>query len=77
MQVTLQMATSAEVVTVPNADDMDDETFLKHMDKRHTRQGFHFSTKHITDDQIELWRKYHDRLHEIAVPGQFDHEHLR
>lgn len=73
----LQAQTVAtDKVTVPHPDDMDDETFLKHMDHRHTRPGFRHEIRHITDEQIELWRKYHDRLHAIAVPNQFNHEHL-
>jgi len=65
-----------KVVTVPHPDDMTDDQFLQHMDKRHAREGFRHRTKHITPEQVELWRKYHDRLHEIAVPNQYDHEHL-
>lgn len=74
--MTLQMSSPVRLIKVPHPDDMSDEQFLQHMDKRHAREGFRHYTKHITPDQIELWRKYHDRLHQIAVPNQHDHEHL-
>ena len=71
-----------DVVSVPHPEDMDDETFLKHMDKRHR-----WDTK--VDGESVLfpkstwtawcpaYRSFHERLHAIAIPGQYDHEHLR
>ena len=69
-------------VTVPHPEDMDDETFLKHIDKRHRQD-----TKHNGDNVlfpkstwtawVPLYRSWHERLHAISIPGQYDHEHLR
>jgi hypothetical protein len=71
-----------DVVTVPNPEDMDDETFLKHIDKRHRQD-----TKHNGDNVlfpkstwtawVPLYRSWHERLHAISLPGQYDHEHLK
>jgi hypothetical protein len=71
----------AHVVTVPHPDEMDDDQFLKHMDKRH-RQDFNnwwplADFPSITEYQMELWRKFHDRAHRIALPDQYDHIHLQ
>jgi hypothetical protein len=71
-----------EIVTVPHAEDMDDDTFLRHLDKRHRQDTKHDgekvlfppSTRHAW---VPLYRTWHERLHEIALPGQYDHEHLR
>lgn len=74
MSQTLDMPN--KVVKVSHPDDLTDEQFLLHMDKRHAREGFAHHAPHITPEQVELWRKYHDRLHEIAVPNQYDHTHV-
>lgn len=66
-----------DIVEVPDADEMDNETFLKHLEHRHANEckveGF------ISRNAVEAWigpyRVFHDRLHRIAVPGQHDHEH--
>ena len=70
-----------EVTIVPHPEDMDDETFLKHIDKRHRQD-----TKHNGQNVLfprstwtawaPLYRTWHERLHAIAHPFQYDHEHL-
>lgn len=65
-------------VQVPPSSDMDDETFLKHLEYRHADQC-KFETSEVARRAVEQWigayRAYHDRLHKIAVPGQYDHYH--
>jgi hypothetical protein len=54
------------VATVKSADDMDAETFLKHINARHVPIGkmTHFGKSSIPHDEDEhLLRAYHDRLH--------------
>jgi hypothetical protein len=70
---------STEVVEVPSIDDMDDDTFCKHMDLRHAESLSTAGPLSNHPDRAPEWigpyRVFHDRLHDIAVPGQFDHEH--
>ena len=70
----------ADVVIVPSADDMGNETFLKHMDKRHADVVLNgpLWSDEITayDSWVGPYRAFHDGLHAIAHPGQYDHEHL-
>lgn len=65
------------VVEVPPADDMDDETFMLHLEKRH-REECKIET-YLSRHSVSVWlpnyRAFHDRLHKIATPGQHDHEH--
>lgn len=58
---------------------MDDETFRKHYNARHLADAE--MGAELPDDARwvklnELWRAFHRRCHEIAVPGQYDHDHL-
>jgi hypothetical protein len=67
------------MTTVPSIDDMDNETFLKHMDARHAsdfRNGPLSAHPDTADEWVGPYREFHERLHELAVPGQYDHEHL-
>lgn len=64
-----------EVVAIS---DMDNDTFLKHMDARHKGDfvGWPLSTHPDRDDAwIGPYRAFHDRLHDIHH-GQIDHVHL-
>jgi len=66
-------------VEVPDPDDMDDLTFLQHIDKRHadetkTEKLLHRSP-HIQQAWVGPYRAYHDYLHRIN-PGKYDHEHV-
>lgn len=68
-----------DIVIVPNIDTMDNETFLKHMDKRHADQilnGPLSDSPYIVDGWVGPYRAFHENLHNIAHPGQYDHEHL-
>lgn len=69
-----------EVDTVPNARDMDHETFLKHFNARHLEEaklGAPLEERTARQDAvIRAYRAFHRRCHELGVPGQFDHEHI-
>ncbi len=66
-----------EPIIVPSAGEMDNETFLKHLEKRHADQckieGY--ISRHAVDAWIGVYRAFHDRLHMLEHPGQHDHEH--
>lgn len=68
-----------DVVAVPEAIEMDDETFLKHLDARHRHEVQQekslAKSPHIMTAWVSAYRAFHQRLHEIATPGQHDHEH--
>jgi hypothetical protein len=66
-----------DMVEVPAAEDMDDETFIKHLEKRHADEcHIEAPIKHRNGaGWIGVYRAFHDRLHQIATPGQHDHEH--
>lgn len=66
-----------ELVEVPHPDDMDDETFLKHIEARHATEcrieGY--ISRHAVEAWIDTYRVFHDRLHKIETPGQYSHVH--
>lgn len=73
----IKIKAPGEVVSVPKIEEMDDETFLKHLELRHAEeykiQGeMH---RHAIDKWVNMYRIFHERLHRIAMPGQHDHEH--
>jgi hypothetical protein len=67
-----------EVVEVPLAEEMDDETFIKHVEHRHANdvkmEGGTMS-RHAMQAWLPSYRAFHERLHDIARPGQYNHEH--
>jgi hypothetical protein len=69
------------VVEVPIADEMDDETFLKHLERRHADEckfetpGVGMTARRAMDAWLPTYRAFHDRLHKIEQPGQYDHTH--
>lgn len=66
------------MVEVPHADDMDDETFIKHIEHRHAAECKIEETpmaRRAVSAWIGSYRAFHARLHEISVPGQYAHEH--
>lgn len=69
----------SEQVAVPDADSMDDVTFLKHLDKRHshetqTERALH-KHPHIQQAWVGPYRAFHNRQHQIQ-PDEYDHEHV-
>lgn len=67
---------------VPGADDMGNETFIKHINARH-KQDLGLNPKgpdlhyDITQSEglIDTHRAFHRRCHDLALPEQYDHEH--
>jgi hypothetical protein len=68
-------------VEVPHAEDMSDSTFCRHMNLRHEEEmgGASLEWKGPvgggTLATLGAYRRFHERLHEIAVPGFHDHVH--
>lgn len=73
------MTVATEIVIVPAALGMDDETFKKHFVLRHhdSLGGLKGFTPHVRADVLNIYRTFHDKIHETARPGQLDHEHER
>ena len=81
--------TTRRIVTVPAADDMDDKTFIKHFNLRHSgslRGLEHLSLEFLTPYVILCYRTYHDWLHRPdsafahLYPSRkpdLDHDHKR
>lgn len=67
----------AIIVEVPSANDMDDETFLLHLERRHAAEcrieGY--MARNAVEAWVGTYRAFHERLHRIAAPGQHDHVH--
>lgn len=67
-------------VEVPDADDMDDEVFLKHLDKRHahetgTERALH-KFPHIASAWVGTYRAFHDYQHRVNGDEAYDHVHV-
>lgn len=68
-----------EVVEVPLSGEMDDETFLKHLEHRHARECKFEKTpvaRKATSAWLPTYRAFHEQLHKQAIPGQYNHEHV-
>lgn len=68
-----------EVVEVPHADEMDNDVFLMHLDKRHAHEtgvepALH-KLPHIQDAWVGPYRAFHEYQHRTN-PGAYDHEHV-
>lgn len=66
---------SGDIVEVPQVWDMTDEIFLKHLEARHSDEVHLPGTLNAAEAWVNTYRTFHDRLHQIAVPGQYDHVH--
>lgn len=67
-------------VQVPDPDEMDDETFLKHIDKRHshetqTEKKLHKSP-HIAEAWVGAYRAFHEYKHRVSGEDAYDHVHV-
>lgn len=66
-------------VEVPDVYDMEDETFLLHLEKRHANEvplnGDGKAARHAVEAWVGVYRAFHERLHQLSVPGQHDHTH--
>lgn len=69
----------AELPVVVSADEMDDETFLTHFETRHYDQlpGLKGFSDLIwkQPNLIETYRKFHEKIHELIVPGMMEEPH--
>ena len=70
---------SDERVIVPPIEEMDDETFLRHIDARHahetkTERALH-KFPHIAAAWVNGYRAYHSYLHRVKGDDAYDHEH--
>lgn len=67
-----------DIVEVPEAIDMEDEQFIRHLELRHAKEckieGY--MHRHNIPVWINMYRVFHERLHALAAPGQHDHEHV-
>jgi hypothetical protein len=67
-------------VAVPDADEMDDEQFLKHVDKRHGPEMGVETSLLDHPDRSQAWigpyRAYHEYLHRTQGVDTFAHEHV-
>ena len=64
-------------VVVPDADDMDDETLLKHIELRHRDEAKveTYISRRSVSAWIGMYRAFHGTIHRLATPGQYDHVH--
>lgn len=65
-----------ERTLVAAAESMDDETFAKHMEKRHADSlGYIIGLKTVLGDEmlVRMWRLFHGHLHRWRV--DLAHEH--
>lgn len=74
------MTALEEVVLVPHASDMSDEIFIRHLMARHEDEtvaelSLSGPLRCGTIAVMGAYRRFHERLHDLAVPGQYDHEH--
>lgn len=63
---------------VPHANDMEDDIFKKHVNRRHVgRDGFlaAYGDNDKSEEVIDVGRAVHDYWHR-RYPESFDHEHL-
>lgn len=72
------METDEGYVLVPGADDMDDDTFLKHLDKRHTEdtgvEPVLHKLPHIQQAWVGTYRAFHEYLHNTKEFADHEHE---
>ncbi len=72
----------ADIIEVVSADEMDNETLCRHLEARHAeaidieKNGSLLRHPDKADAWVLPYRAFHDRLHDIALPGALDHEHL-
>lgn len=63
------------IFLVQNADEMDDDTFCMHMNKRHSSSlGGLASIEPVAPGTTDAWRSFHDRLHRLRVDLRHEHE---
>lgn len=67
------------MIELPHTDDMTVRNFYKHLGLRHPIPELDWEThsvvNHHDNGAYKATLRYHDRLHEIAIVGQYDHTH--
>jgi hypothetical protein len=70
------MTAQAEVIpVVVSTKDMDDETFRMHMRRRHPEDMGGLDRVDKINGSLEIWRKFHDKVHELRPRINQPHEH--
>lgn len=67
-----------DMIEIPSQDEMDDETFLKHVTKRHPEitEGRNVAAyPNRAKGWISPYRALHRRMHHPPVPHDYDHYH--
>lgn len=67
-----------EFTTVVSADDMDDETFIKHFNYRHVGdlEGISRINVGLDDEILRMYRSFHDHVHNW-LRRDIPHDHRR
>jgi hypothetical protein len=63
---------------VPHPDDMTDDTFVKHFNRRHSDHLGGLAAldlDHLTPYVLGCYRSFHNQLHGILRRAELDHEH--
>jgi hypothetical protein len=64
-----------DFITVRNADRMDTDTFIKHMEYRHADSLGGLRYLNFPTDYVEgCWRTFHEALHHFRLT-RFNHDH--
>jgi hypothetical protein len=76
---TVQDTEEARKLRLPNTEDMSTAHFCGHQNLRHKDnmpEGFVLSPDELTPYVEECWRLFHERLHRLRFPDDYDHEHI-
>jgi hypothetical protein len=76
---TVQDNEVAERLRLPNPDDMSIVHFFQHMMLRHgdsMPEGFVLRPDAVSAYVEECWRLFHERLHRLRAPDNYDHRHI-
>jgi hypothetical protein len=62
------------MTTVPAPSEMDDSTFIKHFNLRHSKDG-HIEERTSYPDELGTFRAFHRRLHDGTAASKSDIKH--
>jgi hypothetical protein len=61
--------------TVVSTGEMDDDTFIRHMNMRHSDSlGYLGRLRYFSESVMSLWRVYHETLHRLRIDLRHEHE---
>jgi hypothetical protein len=66
--------TPRKIRIVVDANAMDDDDFIHHMNRRHRDSFGGGFVKYETPDHMAALRHFHDQLHELRLNGTHEHE---